>query len=211
MYNSWRLRKYTAITEARRMHLLEVGRSGNMVQLKGEEVPFGIRAIESGIEVEGVWVSRQATPIKSSLLAGRSSTPSPPSGSSSSELSPTRVLFAATSEISIAMPRSIHPEQSSATDRPRTLSSAILDDSLQHSHAGSVTPDNERCGPWHRTQMTDCADHLVHHKASLSRLEGFEQIAHQLRSDRASSTTYLDLQPSARKSVVVNRPGMSNK
>lgn len=33
---------------------------------KGEDIPFGIRAIESGIEVDGVWISRSNTPVGSS-------------------------------------------------------------------------------------------------------------------------------------------------
>lgn len=32
---------------------------------RGNDVPFGIRAIESGIEVEGVWISRSNTPASS--------------------------------------------------------------------------------------------------------------------------------------------------
>lgn len=31
-----------------------------------DEIPFGIRAIESGLEVEGVWISRSNTPVGSS-------------------------------------------------------------------------------------------------------------------------------------------------
>ena len=34
-------------------------------QRKGREIPFGIRAIESGIEVDGVWISRSNTPRSS--------------------------------------------------------------------------------------------------------------------------------------------------
>lgn len=33
---------------------------------KEEDIPFGIRAIESGIEVDGVWISRSNTPVGSS-------------------------------------------------------------------------------------------------------------------------------------------------
>ena len=33
---------------------------------KDQEIPFGIRAIESGIEVDGVWISRPNTPTRSS-------------------------------------------------------------------------------------------------------------------------------------------------
>lgn len=31
-----------------------------------EDIPFGVRAIESGIEVDGVWISRSNTPVGSS-------------------------------------------------------------------------------------------------------------------------------------------------
>jgi hypothetical protein len=31
-----------------------------------DEIPFGVRAIESGIEVDGVWISRTNTPVGSS-------------------------------------------------------------------------------------------------------------------------------------------------
>jgi hypothetical protein len=31
-----------------------------------DEIPFGVRAIESGIEVDGVWISRSNTPVGSS-------------------------------------------------------------------------------------------------------------------------------------------------
>lgn len=43
-------------------------RRGRFADAPGGEVPFGIRAIESGIEVAGVWVSRSNTPASS--LAG---------------------------------------------------------------------------------------------------------------------------------------------
>ena len=31
-----------------------------------DDIPFGVRAIESGIEVDGVWISRSNTPVGSS-------------------------------------------------------------------------------------------------------------------------------------------------
>ncbi|KAI9851457.1 MAG: hypothetical protein M1838_003646 [Thelocarpon superellum] len=72
-WNHWRLRKYTAIAEARKTHLLEMRRSRDVIQLKGEDVPFGVRAIESGIEVEGVWISRPNSPVPSLRSAGPAS------------------------------------------------------------------------------------------------------------------------------------------
>lgn len=41
---------------------------------RGNDIPFGVRAIESGIEVDGVWISRTNTPAPSSP---RSQAPAP--------------------------------------------------------------------------------------------------------------------------------------
>ena len=40
-------------------------RVGSTRRKKASEIPFGIRAIESGIEVDGVWISRSNTPVPS--------------------------------------------------------------------------------------------------------------------------------------------------
>ncbi|KAH0544076.1 hypothetical protein FGG08_001694 [Glutinoglossum americanum] len=61
-WNHWMLRKYEAIAEAKKAHLREMRESRRVIQLQGEGIPFGIRAIEAGIEVEGVHISRPATP-----------------------------------------------------------------------------------------------------------------------------------------------------
>ncbi|KAK1067422.1 hypothetical protein LTR74_006468 [Friedmanniomyces endolithicus] len=59
-YSHWRLRKYTAVAEKEKR--------GQAIQRqmsqrrRHDAVPFGIRALESGIETEGVWVSRPNTP-----------------------------------------------------------------------------------------------------------------------------------------------------
>ncbi|KAL8998027.1 MAG: hypothetical protein Q9169_002867 [Polycauliona sp. 2 TL-2023] len=66
-HNHWKLRKYTRVAQrkaAQRENGLErapsVGR-----RKKGNDIPFGVRAIESGIEVDGVWISRSNTPANS--------------------------------------------------------------------------------------------------------------------------------------------------
>lgn len=65
LYSRWRLRKYTALAVAKEAHRKEMERVGSTRRRKGPEVPFGIRAIESGIEVDGVWISRSNTPAPS--------------------------------------------------------------------------------------------------------------------------------------------------
>ncbi|RMZ10519.1 hypothetical protein D0862_03225 [Hortaea werneckii] len=65
-YTRWQLRKYTVLAEqekreqslARQMSQ----RRSNPYGTSKEEIPFGIRALESGIEIDGVWVSRPNTP-----------------------------------------------------------------------------------------------------------------------------------------------------
>ena len=63
-YNKWRLRKYTAVAEnkaaVRRemQHTVSVKRGRSQRQ----KIPFGVRALESGIEVDGVWISGTNTP-----------------------------------------------------------------------------------------------------------------------------------------------------
>ncbi|KAF2722694.1 hypothetical protein K431DRAFT_221640 [Polychaeton citri CBS 116435] len=65
-YTHWRLRKLGAIAEkqrqeqALRRELSEKRRPPGT--RKEGDVPFGVRAIESGIEVEGVWISRNNSP-----------------------------------------------------------------------------------------------------------------------------------------------------
>ena len=65
-YTRWQLRKYTVLAEQEKK---EQSLARQMSQRRGkaygtskEEIPFGIRALESGIEVDGVWVSRPNTP-----------------------------------------------------------------------------------------------------------------------------------------------------
>ena len=68
LYSHWRLRKYSAAAEQERQEQAMQGQMSQRHRVSvghgngNEEVPFGIRAIESGIEVEGVWISRGNTP-----------------------------------------------------------------------------------------------------------------------------------------------------
>lgn len=65
VYNHWRLRKYTAIAATKAAVRHEMQHSASVKRGRGKEVPFGIRAIESGIEVDGVWISGSNTPANS--------------------------------------------------------------------------------------------------------------------------------------------------
>lgn len=96
-YTHWRVRKYTALEKlARRVSIvreksiirsLSTRRKGEPKrqsssrykpqERSGPDVPFGIKALESGVEVEGVWDSRPNS-RRSSLAHGQ--TPAPSNG-----------------------------------------------------------------------------------------------------------------------------------
>lgn len=57
-----RLRKHEVIEEERRARLAEMRHCGIDAPPSLNEIPFGVRALESGVEVEGIWISRSNTP-----------------------------------------------------------------------------------------------------------------------------------------------------
>lgn len=58
------LKKHTVLDEEKRARQQEMRNSGLPVGRK-VDIPFGVRAIQSGIQVDGIWISRPGTPIES--------------------------------------------------------------------------------------------------------------------------------------------------
>ncbi|TKA73417.1 hypothetical protein B0A49_03037 [Cryomyces minteri] len=139
-YSHWKVRKYTAMAAEKKAQ----AQATPMVeaQAKAEqddvEIPFGIRAIESGIEADGVWISRSNTPAASAAgsptssvfnqSATRSSTtdiprlemPQPTYGSAGNSRSSSGALSAAFDRAVSAEPLSSRP--SSPNDAPPVAS-----------------------------------------------------------------------------------------
>ena len=67
IHNAWRLRKYTAAAEQKAAAVQDIMKDMPQDVRRGRAngVPFGVRAIQSGIEVDGVWVSNTNTPASS--------------------------------------------------------------------------------------------------------------------------------------------------
>lgn len=61
IYDKLRIKKYTKEAEARKSHLESVQ---GTLQIKTDEIPFGIKALEAGLEVEGIVISRPNTPAR---------------------------------------------------------------------------------------------------------------------------------------------------
>ncbi|CCX13111.1 Similar to hypothetical protein [Tuber melanosporum Mel28]; acc. no. XP_002842553 [Pyronema omphalodes CBS 100304] len=62
IYNKRRVKRHTMIAAAAKAHLENVRSSRHVIQLKSDDVPFGVKALESGIEIEGIVISRSVTP-----------------------------------------------------------------------------------------------------------------------------------------------------
>lgn len=107
LYNHWRLRKYTTIVATTAGQPQEDMQQTTLPRGRGDpSVPFGVRALESGIEVDGVWHSRSNTPAPSIPDSPMSSASVSP-GSIRRPTSPDR---ASTSSIisKLEMPLAIH-------------------------------------------------------------------------------------------------------
>lgn len=72
MYNSWRIKKIGAAEKLKKAEE-EASVSTKDLNL----IPFGSRALESGIEIEGIWVSRTNTPLPSPIPAATPETTRP--------------------------------------------------------------------------------------------------------------------------------------
>jgi hypothetical protein len=69
MFQKYKLRKYTKVDKGKQAQTPEMLEAQPVARINEEtkdEIPFGIRAIQSGIEVDGVWISRTNTPVGSS-------------------------------------------------------------------------------------------------------------------------------------------------
>ncbi|KAJ8132807.1 hypothetical protein O1611_g819 [Lasiodiplodia mahajangana] len=64
------LKKHALIDEEKRVRQTTLRKSG----LRRVEIPFGVRAIQSGVEVEGIWISRPVTPTGARSSGRASST-----------------------------------------------------------------------------------------------------------------------------------------
>ncbi|PHH60057.1 hypothetical protein CDD81_2143 [Ophiocordyceps australis] len=63
-WSNRQLRKHEVIEEERRARLAEM-RCCGISAIGPSEIPFGVRALQSGVEVEGIWISQSNTPTDS--------------------------------------------------------------------------------------------------------------------------------------------------
>ncbi|KAI1436596.1 hypothetical protein GGR50DRAFT_196790 [Xylaria sp. CBS 124048] len=69
------LKKYALLDEEKRLRQSELRKSG-LPAGRRVDIPFGVRAIQSGVEVEGIWISRPVSPVEARTPSKASSTAS---------------------------------------------------------------------------------------------------------------------------------------
>lgn len=68
-YNRRQIQKYSQLATTQEQICQALGQSATVNDKNKPEVPFGIRAIESGIEVDGIWISGSNSNVTSTLAS----------------------------------------------------------------------------------------------------------------------------------------------
>ncbi|EKG19435.1 hypothetical protein MPH_03298 [Macrophomina phaseolina MS6] len=158
----------------------------------GDEIPFGIRAIQSGIEVDGIWISGTNTPVPSSPTQSAHDKPEA-SGSNSRPMSTLEIPPAAgpssgpSSRPSSCGPPSASFDRAASTERVASHSR----DSSPGSSASGQRARQHRPPPTAYTRYSQAS--MLRHSATLDTLEGDDedaQAAHE-RSASANANPYV--------------------
>ena len=121
-----------------------------------DEIPFGIRAIEKGLEVEGVYISRTNTPIGSSR------------NSIYSEKFPQSQNNSA-----LELPQAVYAQGSSSRNSSRAPSSAFdraVDAERLGNGSRASSPGRSQAGAA-PVRCSNCSHHISHNPTALKALE----------------------------------------
>ncbi|CAI7576635.1 unnamed protein product [Penicillium manginii] len=108
VYTRWKIQRYAVIEARQKEEDAEL-----FPMLKRDDIPFGARALERGIQIEGIWVSNPNTPAQSPQLPGTPFEALPPSPT----VRPSMLPSPSSTSSSIALD-CVVPNQSFPTYRP---------------------------------------------------------------------------------------------
>ncbi|KAB2577523.1 uncharacterized protein LTHEOB_9183 [Lasiodiplodia theobromae] len=159
----------------------------------GDDIPFGIRAIQSGIEVDGIWISGTNTPVPSSPTQSAQDKPEA-SGSNSRPMSALEIPGPAT-----AGPSSGPSSRPSSRGPPSSSFDRAVSAERIASHSRDSSPGSTASGQRARTHRPPPTAYtrysqasMLRHSATLDTLEGEEDDARAMheRSASASANPY---------------------
>ena len=142
---AWRnrlVKKQEQLDEEKRIKIQELRMSGQHIEArKIRDVPFGVRAIQSGIQIDGIWISKTNTPVPCELKLGHLR-------GSSTDLS-AGLNSVTSAQISVNSSQSVRP--SSSRGRPPFRQSESGNFSLDQSTGSEYATATETAdGPGHR-------------------------------------------------------------
>ncbi|KAL2011613.1 hypothetical protein VTN00DRAFT_4331 [Thermoascus crustaceus] len=94
-YNRRKLKKYAAVEACQKA---EQHRDLDLEEIRRNDIPFGARALESGIQIEGIWISNNNTPLPSPRQPGTPLGSRPPSPTSRQTSQPPTAAVTAQAE-----------------------------------------------------------------------------------------------------------------
>lgn len=187
------LKKQEVIDEEKRVRIEELRQSGHIIESSKTDVPFGVRAIQSGIQVDGIWISNTSTPIPSELRFSKNKPTSATESSSGADSNKSTTGTGVRHDASFSIP--LDP----TTKTPARLSSPYSD------RDPSMEPTNASEFPNARqSYQPRKASHLrynnngAYDEETLGQLEGsVPQERLQARQPRTSHQDYSEAESSA--------------
>ncbi|KAL6706811.1 hypothetical protein ACN47E_005147 [Coniothyrium glycines] len=164
-YTRYRLRQYSKVDKGKQIVTPEMIEAQPVtapsVETK-DEIPFGIRAIQSGIEVDGVWISRTNTPVGSSRASIVSE--KPPRGSNYGSYNNSALELPKSALLSSSRDSSRAP--SSAFDRAVSAERVASNDGSRASSPGQGHSNNAAA-----PRCTNCNHHIASNSTAPQTLE----------------------------------------
>lgn len=156
-FDKRKLRKYSKVDKGKRSQSPEMLEAQPVTAVNEEtkdEIPFGIRAIQSGIEVDGVWISRSNTPV----------------GSSRASVMSEKLPRSFNNNSMLEMPQPVAQGSSRNSSRPpSSFDRAVSAERIPNTESRASSPgrgpasEGQRCG--------NCNHHVSRNSAALQALE----------------------------------------
>lgn len=156
IFNRYRLHKYSKVDKGKKVQspeMLEAQPVGQAAARHKDEVPFGVRAIQSGIEVEGVYISRSNTPVASSRNSFVSGNATHSRNNSQLEL-----------------PKSALLGSGESSRPPSSFDRAVSAERLPNHHSRNSSPGHRSSS--NTMRCSNCNHHISRNSAALQSLEG---------------------------------------
>jgi hypothetical protein len=190
----WRnrlVRRQEVVDEEKRMRIQELRNSGQIVESRtSHDVPFGVRAIQSGIKVDGIWISTSTTPMASQLKLGYLR-------DSSSDAAGTLELAKNAQTIVDSIPQSVRPSSGQGIPPSRGRESAKLDHTVGIQEATLLErPDTAGTRTSYKPQRSShlrFGSHGEFDEATLNQLEG-KPSPKKIHSHRPRGSRHTDME-----------------